>query len=139
MYYAAGCSDVLWEPGRQFAAPHRLDAVLRIFMLNATCNATCATAKVVAIATDHAKGKGVWGKHRELWPANLTLKVQAACAQTLRAMDQPACPFRKQSVAMALAGSDIYDFEMAFLLWKAGFDSLRLTFQPKGGQNPNLK
>ena len=40
---------------------------------------------------------------------------------------------------MTLAGTDIYDTTLGFLLHRAGYDSLQLTFQPKGGQNPHLK
>ncbi|KAL3908313.1 MAG: hypothetical protein SGPRY_009849, partial [Prymnesium sp.] len=138
-YYAAGCSDMLWEPGRQFVAPHRLDAVLRGYMFNASCDSICATDKVVELATNPRHGKAIWGKHWTLWPPNITAKVQDACAETIRAMSEQSCPLQTENVAMKLAGSDAYDYMLAFLMKAAGYDSIRLNFQPKGGQNHLLK
>ena len=106
-------------------------------MLNASCDESCATRKVVAAATNHGRGKAVWGKHVSLWPDRLAWRVEQACNDTLH--EEPDCPFSTPSIGMTLAGSDFYDMALGFLLNSNGYNSLRLNFQPKGGLNLDLK
>ena len=81
MYYAAGCSDVLWEPGRQFVARHRLEAILKALMLNPGCDEVnrvpTSSLRHISLGWDSV---GKLGIHAELAGVPTHLMRKAQCA-----------------------------------------------------------
>ena len=146
-YYARGCSDMYWNPGRSFVARDRLEAMLRVLMLNHSCDAGCASAILLSHVLRNPRG--IWD--RKHFNSSFTRSpglrgaVEAAIASSLADATSTACPrgsphrgaspHTAEGVAMSLASSAYFDFRLAFLLRARGYHSLQLTFQPKGGSN----
>lgn len=108
MYYARGCSSLMWDCGRTFVARDRLQAMLRAHMLAVGCNATCAVSKVVGNVMQTTHAKSVFGKHRSAWPPDLESQVRRACETSLGLVGREgSCPHRSEGVGMTLAGADL--------------------------------
>jgi len=78
MYFAEGCSDVMWAPGRALVAHNRIDAMLRVLMLERACNASCAGASLEQLLLSSAAH--IWGRRP---PANLSQHVRSAIEGTI--------------------------------------------------------
>ena len=141
-FYARGCSDVRFDTGRSFVAANRLSAILQLYMLEPSCNRTCAATRVVDKVTAPTHAKRLWGQKRSRWPhgngTDLSGLVRQACDATIDAAARP-CPLQAEGLAMTLAGSAHFDLYMPPILRHHGYDSLQLLFQPKGGSNKFLK
>eukprot|EP00966_Prymnesium_polylepis_P137349 3173926-Prymnesium_polylepis.2 len=83
LYYARGCSGLLWDTGRTFVARDRLQAMLLSLQLDARCNSSCAVESVVRKLMAPTHAKRVWGAHRSSWPSNLETQVRRACEESL--------------------------------------------------------
>ena len=71
MYYARGCSDVMWDPGRTVAASNRLQLAVKLTRLQLGCNRSTAHGlvtrflrtpfQVAAEATTGDRSDECWG------------------------------------------------------------------------------
>ena len=61
MYYAEGCSDLMWDAGRTLAAPNKLSAAIHLLLEESPCgpsDVVCAKRELLARIHKKEAGKG---------------------------------------------------------------------------------
>ena len=153
--YARGCSDVLWDSGRSLVAPNRLEAALRVAMLDAGCDLDCAVravqsalwsasstarhSRAVQVATTAAATAEGGAGAVDGDDTNATRRWRQLGADIRRAHAlEDKCPSgakvarADQLLLSRLSGADALSKMLGAGLRQHGFDSAQLLFQPAG-------
>ena len=134
LYYARGCSNVMWDPGRTIAASNRLQLAVELTRLDQKCKQSEARKRVVqwilAPEQHFVKGRGSTS-------AVLRQVVEWEELCTFCSPDASWNRIRKTGANCAdgtrfagWGGLDQYNLP---LMKRLGFDSAQLIFQPAGG------
>ena len=125
MYYARGCSRMLWFSGKTFVAFNRLDAAVKL-SLNGTCDLACAVRSVAAQWQSDADFRYSNSSRLEgLLPA---IRKIATRGQLCR----PGQSETDKEIFNFSVPSEPLDPYISQRLRRFGFDSLQLVFQPGG-------
>ena len=130
MYYARGCSDVMWDPGRTVAASNRLQLAVKLTRLQLGCNRSTAHGLVTRFLRTSFQVGG--GDH---WRSlGRLLGRDELCAHCSVNASWNAHPGKGHpcSEGIRFAGDGGLDAYSLPLMQQLGFDSAQLIFQPAG-------
>lgn len=140
LHYARGCSSVMWNTGRTFAATNRLVAAYKVARMSGTCdvhssehksNATCSTE------CDHTCGIERILR-AEAAARRRTVLMADSIAKALAMAERTPCPLHVPAWVRQLSGDGVLDQYIGARLHAHGYDSLQLLYQPSGSLNAKL-
>lgn len=140
MYYAEGCSDLMWDAGRTLAAPNKISAAIHLLLEESPCgpsDVVCAKRELLARIHKKEAGKGnaTMGASPCGDPRRPLCGIRNFCA-IVEAYPYrlAACPTSKWAHVAAAVGCP-FDDVIYPLLRSHGYDSLQLLASPQG-RNP---
>ena len=132
MYYARGCSDVVWDAGKMFVASDKIDAVIRLMMHTSGCDFWCAWHSINTSL--------LWSENEmqnvvpEVAKEKMSYVQTAAHHAMQNAMAGQLCPTKSYRLAMLSSPGKPWDKFLWSLLKQHGYDSIALLYSPQSGQ-----